>query len=156
MNFTCIGLYINSQIFILLSEVFIVGIDKDYDLLHFAGVSPSLLYTMKSNDQSVSCLDLYDVFPTNRHRYQPSIRITSLGSTLPTSVLLHEQVVGISNVGEYIFSCSDFSWSYPTIKMIRLLGMFHEWCIQIMFIWFVLFVYFHHCTKYFTIRKRKN
>lgn len=66
-------------------------------MLHFAAVNPTCLYSMRSSDQTVSCIDLYDIFPTNRHRYQPSIRIASLGSSASKSLLLHEQVVSHSS-----------------------------------------------------------
>jgi len=65
------------------------------DLIHFAGVNSVCLYTMKSGSRDVTWIDLYDLFPTSRHRYQPSIRVASLGSTLPSCLLMHEQVVSI-------------------------------------------------------------
>lgn len=63
------------------------------DLLHFACVNPVGLYTMKKNDQTVSFIDLYDAFPTTNHRYQPSVRIATMGASVFDTVLLHEQVV---------------------------------------------------------------
>lgn len=71
----------------------IPGIEEGSDVLHFAGANPPVLYSMSADDQTTSCIDLYDVFPTNRHRYQPRIHIAGLGSSLPNCVLLHEQVV---------------------------------------------------------------
>ncbi|XP_067943521.1 von Willebrand factor A domain-containing protein 8-like [Watersipora subatra] len=68
------------------------GLEKDMATLHFVGVNPAVLYSMKSNGHTVSCLDLYDAFPTHRNRYQPSLSIACLGASLPHSVLLHEQV----------------------------------------------------------------
>ncbi|KAF6030519.1 VWA8 [Bugula neritina] len=65
------------------------------DLIHFAGVNSVCLYTMKSGSRDVTWIDLYDLFPTSRHRYQPSIRVASLGSTLPSCLLMHEQVANI-------------------------------------------------------------
>lgn len=87
----------NSLVLLLIFVNLFLGADRNTDrssdLLHFATVSPVGLYTMKPGDQTVSYVDLYDAFPTHKNRYQPSIKITSMGASVYDTVLLHEQVV---------------------------------------------------------------
>ena len=77
--------------------------EQTSDLIHCVGINPVCLYTMKPADTSVSCIDLYDAFPTNRHRYQPSVRIASMGASVYDTVLLHEQVVSVEMRSSFLF-----------------------------------------------------
>lgn len=93
---------IQTFMFHLHVSLLLVGVQRDgdqkSDYIHCVGINPVCLYTLKPSDTTVSCIDLYDAFPTSRHRYQPSIRIASMGASVYDTVLLHEQVVSSSYI----------------------------------------------------------
>ena len=64
------------------------------DIIHIATVSPVSLYTMNPRSQHLTCIDLYDMFPTNRGAYSKHrIQLAPLGFPLDANVVLHEEIV---------------------------------------------------------------
>ncbi|XP_023930017.1 von Willebrand factor A domain-containing protein 8 [Lingula anatina] len=61
------------------------------DVIHIATARPIKLYTMKPSSRYISCIDLYDLFPTTRGMYTPRVRVAPLGASLYDTVVLHEE-----------------------------------------------------------------
>ncbi len=68
------------------------------DLIHMATVNPVSLYTMNPRSQNLTCIDLYDIFPTHRSSYSKQrVHLAPLGFPLDANVVLHEEVVSVSD-----------------------------------------------------------
>ena len=82
------------------------------DLIHIATANPISLYTMDPRKQHLSCLDLYDLFPSHRGSYsRPRLHIAPLGFPLDANVLLYEGLVSSHFVlwflrSYLLFSCT--------------------------------------------------
>ena len=64
------------------------------DLIHIATANPISLYTMDPRKQHLSCLDLYDLFPSHRGSYsRPRLHVAPLGFPLDANVLIYEGMV---------------------------------------------------------------
>ena len=64
------------------------------DLIHIATANPISLYTMDPRKQHLSCLDLYDLFPSHRGSYsRPRLHVAPLGFPLDANVLMYEGIV---------------------------------------------------------------
>ena len=64
------------------------------DLIHIATANPISLYTMDPRKQHLSCLDLYDIFPSHRGSYsRPRLHVAPLGFPLDANVLIYEGIV---------------------------------------------------------------
>ena len=60
------------------------------DWIHILACNPVSLYSQQTNQDSVLCLDLYDLFPRS-HYAIPQLKMAALGGDLQGQVLIHEQ-----------------------------------------------------------------
>ena len=66
------------------------------DIIHIVTANPICLYTMNPKKQHLTCLDLYDIFPSSAlhaSNYKPRLQVAPLGFPLDGQVILHEEVV---------------------------------------------------------------
>ena len=64
------------------------------DIIHIVTANPICLYSMNPRNQHLTCVDLYDLFPTTRGSgFRPRIRAAPLGFPLDNNVVIHEELV---------------------------------------------------------------
>ncbi|CAD5122119.1 DgyrCDS10568 [Dimorphilus gyrociliatus] len=63
------------------------------DIIHVITANPISLYSMNASKQHLTCIDLYNFFPTTKvsSRFKPKITIIPLSSPLDYSIVLHEE-----------------------------------------------------------------
>ena len=72
------------------------------DVIHVGCISPVSLFSMSQRGPSVTCIDLYDVFPYNRnYSLRPRLHIAPLSYPLDSNVVLHEEIVS-TNLASFI------------------------------------------------------
>lgn len=69
--------------------LFFLGGNKG-DWIHTLAFNPVSLYSQQANQDSVLCMDLYDLFPRS-HYVIPKLKMAALGGDLQGQVLIHEQ-----------------------------------------------------------------
>ena len=60
------------------------------DWVHILAFNPVSLYSQQTNQDSVLCMDLYNLFPRSYYA-KPSLKMAALGGDLQGQVLIHEQ-----------------------------------------------------------------
>ncbi|XP_068732159.1 von Willebrand factor A domain-containing protein 8-like [Montipora capricornis] len=60
------------------------------DWIHVLSFNPVSLYSQQSNQDTVLCVDLFDLFPTSFYAV-PQLKIAALGGDLQGQVLIHDQ-----------------------------------------------------------------
>lgn len=64
--------------------------DNNGDWIHILALNPVSLYSQQTNQDAVSCMDLYDLFPRSYYAI-PQLKMAALGGALQGQVLIHEQ-----------------------------------------------------------------
>ena len=66
----------------------------NHDVIHIGVINPASVYTLKQGGTSVTCIDLYDLFPYNRNFSQrPKFNIAPLPFPLDSNIIVHEELV---------------------------------------------------------------
>ncbi|XP_074632889.1 von Willebrand factor A domain-containing protein 8-like isoform X1 [Acropora palmata] len=65
--------------------------DSKGDWIHILAFNPISLYSQQSNEDSVLCIELFELFPSSLYAV-PHLKMAALGGDLQGQVLIHEQV----------------------------------------------------------------
>ena len=64
------------------------------DIIHVLTSAPISLYSMNPSKQTLTCIDLYDIFPQTRNNSMRfRVQCVPLGFPLDSTVMVHEETV---------------------------------------------------------------